>query len=558
MKSLIFKEAEYHDLNTLMIAFAQEFNEAMKVIHSKSFLRFTKKFKGANQTVREILYSTKYLQNALSFLIYHFTEAHLIVVQGHHFADVDAFISAYKQDPALFCLFIEEHGITRTFLKELTEEHLKLNFQTLERHQADVFAQKVIISYEDYDEIENIETLFHPLYLSTEEMFKTARELFLNEENQIFLAHKFSLEEVLVLRNKICPVFYGLQMIQGYFETETLKRILDTGYHIWILDHLKQYKWKSKNAKQLYKKLSVQKSLFLKLDKSSATFTEYVTLHEQVYNLYLELVQLFVLGEVKTNVLEYELNGAYCATFIPKAYMEHHPITLQPEEVVVETSTNQNYNLKKLEKAVRNHKHFARWTLLFGLLLLAYALVSLIPDLYVAISNPDNLFLASDLFYYTCVGSVILFAVFIMINNKIHTAGYYKLCKLAYYRNNSQELTSKELKHFEQLELQEGRLAKKIDRFYRFYGAFAMFFLAYALTMVINNVTVQFLSNISFFEHADKIFSVPYLYMSFIPAGLCFVNCLCRHKKTAFSCLLSVLYSCVLSFGLLYLISSVF
>ncbi|MDE7095468.1 MAG: hypothetical protein K2O23_03170, partial [Anaeroplasmataceae bacterium] len=66
MKPYIFDEQEYQDLNSLGLAFVDKFDLGLQAIKDKAFIKFFRHFKAYKKTIQNILYQSRYLQNALS------------------------------------------------------------------------------------------------------------------------------------------------------------------------------------------------------------------------------------------------------------------------------------------------------------------------------------------------------------------------------------------------------------------------------------------------------------------------------------------------------------
>ena len=69
MRSFVFENKTYTNLNDLGLAFKQSYQEALKAISTKPFLKFLKKQKKLYPAMRDILYKTRSLETVLSILI---------------------------------------------------------------------------------------------------------------------------------------------------------------------------------------------------------------------------------------------------------------------------------------------------------------------------------------------------------------------------------------------------------------------------------------------------------------------------------------------------------
>ena len=70
MKPYQFNGQMYSDLNSLGLAFKDNYDLAMESVTNKEFLRFVKQFKTSYKNISQYLETTRYLQNTVSFVVF--------------------------------------------------------------------------------------------------------------------------------------------------------------------------------------------------------------------------------------------------------------------------------------------------------------------------------------------------------------------------------------------------------------------------------------------------------------------------------------------------------
>lgn len=571
MKPFVFNEVEYLNLNDLCQAFAKDFQVGLECIKDKKFILFLKKFKKSFKSNAFVLYETRYLQNALTFLIYQNTEDHLLVIGGQRCDSLKDILALIKNEDPLVKLFLEERGLSRTILSTLEDEKLKGSILAFEENPQDAFSQKFIVSYYEIDEVENFDVVVHPLFFESDEKFKEAIRVFSEEAIQLLLAQKFGLAQVLMMRKAECPVFQGLLLLQGEYPEEDLLPIIQNTFYWWFLDHLEFYSFTG-SAKKLGDRWNDLRKYYkkcLKKNKNTLSLDLAVEMSKELYHCYLKTIQLYQENKVKAKKKnsDYELTLVYCGTFISQAFLQTHPIKLQIGDIdtvenVVLQEEPVTYDLKKMAKSIKNHTFFARWMIVFCVLYGIYYAVPFIlkqfnvdfPNIiYVLDRSQQQL---AEIIFLVCIGFVFLMSIFILIKKGSDRKKYNKLCRLVYFKKNSSILTKKEQATRDAILKSEAKYAKKIDRFYRFYGAIMMAVFAFATTLIAYSLVKEYGTSFQSWFDVDKMLVAPLTYLLFAPAGVIMLLALLRHKKTAWSCILTFLFSIVLTGGCLYLVTT--
>lgn len=548
MKAFIFLDEEYQQLNTLGLAFAEHFNSALTAIQDKDFLKFIKKFKDKKEVCIEALYHSKYLQSALSMLIYHMTDEHLLVIGGKKYERLEDIIAAIGHDYYLG-LFLFDKGLRSTLLPALEDEKLKMNILALENHSNDEFAIDFIKNYYTYDSIETLDTILNDLFISSEERFGRAIRLFYENRVQIHLAHHYGLDQVMQLRKSACPVFQALRMLESDYKLEELEPLLEDTFYTFTFENLKKYKVKAK-GKSLLKEIKKEKKNYIKHVKKMS-FSQKLNAQEKMYELYLKFVNAYKKGLVlvRKNCESFDFTSPYVNTYVSLAYLDGRILLLDETKEEYIPSNQLDYDLNVFNKAISDHKHFGIWLIVFSILAIVYLTVALvigyaIPSIEIeafqVLTNVSNLipFIAS-------LGLLLFCAIFILSKNACARKKYFRLCKLVYCQNNEGILTIKERKEYEKIKAKEEKDVKTIDRFYRFYGAFAMAFLSILMSLIGYDAMM-----IIYPEATDKP-ALFFYYLLYIPSIIPFILGCLRHKKTAWSAILSFILG--LGIGMLIL-----
>ncbi len=559
MKPFVFLDQEYTDLNTLGMAFAEHFKSAISAIQEKEFLSFIKKFKKEKQECLRYLFESRYLQSALSMLIYHMTNDHLLVLGGKAYQGIEAVLKSIKEDVNI-SIFLSDKGISNTLLPILEDEKLKQDIIALEQNHADEFAIDYMQHYFEGDSITNIAPMLNELFVSSDERFGTATRLFSDEKVQVVLAHRFSLKEVLQMRREPTVVFSALKLIKSEFDLSLLMPVLEDTFYLDFLKHLKEYKWK-KNAQYLLKELKV-KEKFLRKKKDKISFEVLLHAHQELYSTYLRVVSEYKKGNIIAKSEAYALVLPYAHTFIYQSYVEGHVLTLSNASEEAQSALKTEYQLEKLSHAIDQHQHFS-WVLLFieMLALIALAVCVVLSTTIAALK--ETTFGKAQLTLINIQGGLlpILISgsisfgliVFIFIKNGISRSKFYKLCKLEYYRNNEFILLNKQKEEYAILQEKEDQYAKTIDRFYRFYGAFAGGALAILLSVLIAGL-IYSVGLVPLAEDQSNMIHLLKNVIFYLPSlGVVVIGCL-RHKKTVFSALLVVLLGIGIGFGMTLLL----
>lgn len=549
MKPFIFDEQEYHDLSSLGLAFASKFDLALQAIKEKSFVKFFKKFKSFKKQIQFFLYQSRYLQNALSMIIYLVTEEHVFYVGHHRYYAPASILNDMKKNQS-FRYFAEDHGFSNTILPTIEDEKLKADLQAFENHFEDEFSLDYFSGYMNKDSIEPISSRVKNIS-SAKDPFKEAYLAFQSYEVQLSLANRYSLEQVLELRERPCPVFLGFSIVKS--DVDLPLSILENAFYHGI--PYKAFKYKGIEAKNYRNKLKKQKKSFKKYNKMSDQAK--LNYQEKCHLLYLEGIDLYKSEKVLIKESDLEPTSPYCGTYVSSKTVEDLMIIPDLKEKQYAPIWKCEYDLLKFEKSIKNHGYFSFWSLFFLLIssinFIVFGMISSLRDsIYTGLAQMLNKevkeldVLPSILnpLFFVGAGVCLIITIGILILRSLSKRKYNGLCKLSYYRKNESTLMEKEQKDYEKLKLNEARYARKIDRFYRFYGGIAMagLSLAISISMICILYTCGFVIQETIPENVLSLLKTKLIFLFIVP-GLCLLLGFARHKKTAWS----ILFTCILS-----------
>ncbi|MDE7106289.1 MAG: hypothetical protein K2O22_03900, partial [Anaeroplasmataceae bacterium] len=225
------------------------------------------------------------------------------------------------------------------------------------------------------------------------------------------------------------------------------------------------------------------------------------------------------------------------------------------------------YQLNKLEKSLKNHWFFSFWSILISLCTTVFYIIliflkptrdwilSLVDQLFQKNYTPaEEISMMVTILFFVGVGVSMATAIFIFVMRSLAKRKYNGLCRLAYYRKNESILIEKQQKDYEKLKLNEASYAKKIDRFYRFYGGVGMAGLSLAVTIFYLGLVCVF-GFIYKEDLSQKVLTLlnEKIYFVIIPPVLSMLLCFARHKKTAWTVLFVNFLSMVCAAGLVFL-----
>lgn len=547
MKTFVFNEKEYADFKELGLAFAENYASALEAIQTKEFISFVKSNKVYKPIVFDALYESRALQSALTIIIYAFTNEKLII-GGKTYNNIDEIINDLDTNPCVKPFF-GDRALRKTILNTIEDEVFKINLKAVEDNYDDEFVYKYLKTYKEADPNVSLYE-FNSIFLSSEK-FKTAYKLFKDENLLIKLVYRFNLVEVMKIRNAINPVFDGLILVKNEENSKDIKELLQKGFYLGLGKTYNKYKYKSIRALDVLDEVIRKYKKVIKSDD--------ILVHKDFYTSYLKFVELYSKKEivVKKKYADYDYNIPYCDAYVNNNIVSKYG--LKEFDEAKDDVTVPCYNLKRLSKAVKQHKGYIRWNIAVIIIsVLLYVATYFIPYLTPGFNGVFGIF---DFVLFGALAGVLALTILIGVKNKNDEKRYNDLCKLNYYRKNYNLLTLKQKEDMERIKLLEDKHSIKSDHHYFIIGAVVNSCLAITaslMTMIILINAVPLLDE-GFIKVADLLRSFytptntykpidPHAFvMPAIASTLPMFVGIIRHKKTAMSCILSVLFGFVIT-----------
>lgn len=561
MKPFIFNEQEYTDLNTLGLAFVEQYDLALQCVQGKEWLKFFKHFKGVKKKIRSIFYQSRYLQSALSMMIYWMTEEHVLYIGHKRYNDIASCLKDIRKNPAFF-YFVEDHGFSNTILETIEDEKLKTDLQALESDYTDELSFEYLECFYEKDSLEQLHQRLGTL-ASARDPFLAAYQTFSDKEVQLSLAQKYSLKEVLELRKQKCPLFYGLSLTQDHLDPLA---ILDSAFYHFLYENYKRFKYKGKEAKRFKKEIKLLKKKTKKTHKLSLKAK--IDLQEKLYLLYLNWIDLYYLNKIWIKEEASKPTIPYCHTFVPSCLQEekHYEAEIRTEEF--QPTPKVNYDLNQFYFSLKTHRNFAIWSIVLSILSFGFYFIFVFMDsLRIKIFElfaqmfqselpvPEGFAIHANVFYFIGIGIVLCLSIFILILRATEKKKYKSLCKLAYYRKHESKLKEKEILEYQAIQEKESKYAKQIDHYYRFYGGVTMAGLSLCVGLSFLGIiygVAPFFAN-DFAMKIETLFQTKIYFIAVAPA-VCMLLSFLRHKKTAWTVIFTWFLSLIAAVGILFLV----
>lgn len=408
MKPYVFNSVEYNDLNSLALAYKENFNLGIEDIYanSKKLVKFLKERTNNKDRVRnlvDILALSKYKNNALTFVIFDFLDIKEVVINGESIT-FEELIGIIKRNPNvennIIFSFIEDHGITRCYERMDPTNKMFKDMYFVERYFDHEFTYKYLTTLFEYEVKESYEKKVQSIIIEKEECFRRATKLMKSEHFMLWIAHKYGFKEAIKIANEKNPVFYSLKLLKSEIDEDELRTILADSFFWWLYDNFEKYEY-SKKAILIQKKLiDIKKeySEYLvrieKKDINKVSFDNYADISRSLYLSYLDFVYYFKDGSIvvnrKIDQKRYIFDKPYCYTYITEDYMKGKVIKLyvakeEGAQGVAQENLNDDYNEKPMEvgpgnddeiffrekKSIVSDSRFATYVAFIGFLTIA-------------------------------------------------------------------------------------------------------------------------------------------------------------------------------------------
>lgn len=349
IKPYIFNGSEYHNLNDLADAYEESFDLAMDDIfnNAKKLIKFVKKVKKNKEFTNKIvniLYSSRYKNNALTFIIYEFSDSNKIVISGKELS-LKEFITALKENPntednTLFA-FLEDSGLTKTYKKLDPESKLLRDSIYIEKNCYLPFTYKYLTTYDSFEIKESLNGKISSIAINGEECFRRGTKLTKNEDFQLGMAHKAGFKAAVEMNKDVNPIFKAVKLLKAINECEDeyLNKIISNTFYWWLIDNLDKYLVVNKKAKPVFLKLMELKKQYDKFNDLilakkiyGISLELYSDLSRDLYLNYLEFVKMFREGKIivkkRFDQNRYNFDKPYCNTYINQDFMDGKVIKL--------------------------------------------------------------------------------------------------------------------------------------------------------------------------------------------------------------------------------------
>ena len=360
-----FMDQRCQTLNELGLLFQQNFDAAKDSIfkNTKKFIKFVKKCdKKLAKEVVDVIVSTKYKGNVVTFLIFMFCDDPVVVINGVNL-DFNQFIEIVgrNRDNVAIKAFIEDFGITKTYAKLNIDKKLATDSYFIEKSFDEDFTYKYLSSYLKIDYTENLNGYISNLFIYDEEKFRRALKIVKNEGFLMTLAHKTNFKSVYEATHSSYPIFEILKLLRVEFDENDLLKVVNDSHFYWMFDNFDKYNYHKtvKDIKEFYSKLKKEYQ-----GKKNKDFAYEMDVAEKLYNEYLLFVAKYKEGLIKVNTKKYDerlyvLDKPYCATLITTDYMKTHPVKLATAEVATEEEHVDIEYAKEVNLETERDKEFA-------------------------------------------------------------------------------------------------------------------------------------------------------------------------------------------------------
>ena len=381
MKPYVFNGTEYNDLNSLALAYKENFNLGIEDIYtnSKKLVKFLKERTNNKDRVKhlvDILALSKYKNNALTFVIFDFLDIKEVVINGETIT-FEEMIAILKRNPNvennIIFSFIEDHGITRCYERmNPTDKNFK-DMYFVERYYNHPFTYKYLTTLFDFEVKESFEAKVKSIIIEQEECFRRATKLMNTEDFLLWLAHKFGFKEAIKVASESNPVFYSLKLLKSLIDEDDLRKILADTFFWWLYDNFDKYEYTGKSQLIEKKFIDIKKlysSYLLRIEKkeiNKVSFDNYADISRSLYMSYLDFIYYFKEGTITINrkfdQRKYTPDKPYCYTYITEDYMKGKVIKLYSKETTDEngnttqvdsSKVNDDYNEKPIENRPDN------------------------------------------------------------------------------------------------------------------------------------------------------------------------------------------------------------
>lgn len=379
MKPYVFNGIEYNDLNSLALAYKENFDLGVEDIYAnpKKLVKFLKERTNNKERVKnlvDILALSKYKNNALTFVIFEFLDIKEVVINGESIT-FEEMIDILKRNPNvdnnIIFAFISDHGITRCYERmDPTNKKFK-DMYFVERYYDHPFTYKYLTTLYDFEVKEAPDAKVKSIIIENDECFRRATKLVKQDYFQLWIAKKYGFKEAIKVANEKNPVFYALKLLKSEIDEDELRKILADSFFWWLLENFEKYDYAKKSILIKNKLMDIKRmynGYLMRIDRkeiNKISFDNYAEISRSLYLSYLDFVYYIKDGSITVNrkfdQKKYLLDKPYCFTYISEDYMKGKVIKLYKKEedsentngvetpVVEDKDINDEYNEKPLD-----------------------------------------------------------------------------------------------------------------------------------------------------------------------------------------------------------------
>ncbi len=350
MKPYVFNGTVYNDLNSLALAYIDDFNDGVEdiYINAKKLVKFVKDVTKNKELVKEvvsILAYSKYKNNALTFIIFTFLDEKKVYINGKEFT-YEQYVEELKAYPDItnnnvLYAFMEDYGISKTFAQlDDSSKAIEDSF-FIEKNYKDLFTYKFITTYDGYHVDEAPYAKLSTIAVNGEECFRRASKVAYDEDFQLGLAHRVGFKLAVEMHNEVNPLFKAIKLLRIRKEVEDnqLKKLIVDTFYWWLLDNLDKYLAVKNEAKETFVRLLEIKAEFqsykdkiLRKEITDISLDLYADISRSLYLNYLNFVTLFRDGKIivkkRFDESQYSFDKPYCKTYITTDFMKNHIVKL--------------------------------------------------------------------------------------------------------------------------------------------------------------------------------------------------------------------------------------
>ena len=524
-----FDGNQYVELNDLALAFANKYKLAINSIYAnyKELIKFLKnktKDKLLLDRIRYALAFSKSKNSALTFVIFELLTEKAVYINGVKLSFEDFCNNMKDVNPDeenVLLSFLEDQGLEKTYARMEEYMFLKDDAAYLDSH----FNSPETISYlvNFYNEDNNDKKMLLDDILNGNEKFR--KFAYLSRETSFinYVSHNYGFKDISKSLSGVSRSFVIAKILAQSkdYTYDDIISIFDDTFYLWLLDNLKNYKYKKSDAKETFSRLKNYKKEFDKINlqakkmgfnslvnkKSTVTYFDLVMdMHAKIFNEYLYFVQLYVKGFIIAKGESYKLDLPYMTTYICGAYKENRMLMLAKEneegkelsdfsfedtskdfpieEEVGNTVTDKEM-ITGLKKVQKRNTSLGAFAIVFGILLVILAVGIPVALSFMKFEWLDNFVKHSysfdELYRFIIYGGIVFVialvsAIVLIIKSSKTNSNLTDLLFIKTCKNESESLTVLQKERFAKIAKNEAKLERSVNDNHRLLSFIVIFF----------------------------------------------------------------------------------